>query len=486
MENNVFLKDNDNQEYNSKDYSELFEFMFSDLRRLSRGNKEVFLDLFYNRDGDFAEFKRVAKSLPATGFNLVVIGDAGIGKSDYIHRLYYDKQLLEDFKLHPIMIDYRAEDNIDAMKREFVEKMEEYFKNISQVITLSQNIEDNVSLIKKKILRENTFSQIKHPVIFIDDLDYAEQKDLFPILKFFTPFAKSANVSIILSVRPTLFETVQRNDSTYSFYFTRNVKTIVLNDLCIHNILAMRLAPVLATASIEENRGLLKSVLHKLNPLKSTERQYINVLKKLGVINLEKLRDFHFPFTEEYSAFMREISANNIREAFDISLKSLLYILDNYKTLENEIDNETGEIRKKITQRQIIDLLTTNGRYTIFDLHQIKNENGNSLYYNVLEAVKLCPKSNLDVNFYQYLEKMGHKKEEVDNALKLLARKSNRLLSSNDFTYAQDDAKEPIKYKITKKGEFYLYDISIWQEYIDKFDSTNPTKLLKDLIEEKI
>ena len=81
---------------------------------------------------------------------------------------------------------------------------------------------------------------------------------------------------------------------------------------------------------------------------------------------------------------------------------------------------------------------------------------------------------------------MGHKKEEVNNALKLLARKSNRLLSSNDFTYAQDGVKEPIRYKITKKGEYYLYNISTWKEYIIKFDNVHPTKFLKDLIEKTI
>jgi len=476
--------------FDSNDYSELFELMFSDLRRLSKGEKEVFLDLFYNRDGDFAEFKTAAKNLFETGFNLVIKGDAGIGKSDFIYRLFYDKSLLKDLKLFPIMIDYRTEDNIDYLKRDFIEKVEEYFKSISQTITLSQNVEENIYLIKKILLNySSTTPKSEHLIIFIDDLDYAEQKDLFPILKFFTPFAKSTNVSIVLSVRPTLYETVQRNDSTYSFYFTRTVKTIELNDLCIHNIIAMRLAPILATLGIEENKGLLKNVFHKLKPLKSAEKQYVKVLKKLGIKNLESLENFHFPFTEEYSSFMREISSNNIRETFDIAFKSLLYILDNYNKLEDEPDKETGEKRKKITHGQIVDLFTTNDRYTLFDLHKIKNQHCNSLYYNILEAVKFCPNSNLDVCFYKHLETMGHKREGengVDNALKLLARKSNRLLSSNDFTYAQDNVKEPVKYTITKKGEFYLFDISVWQEYKNKFDSTTPTKLLKDLIEKEI
>jgi len=125
-------------------------------------------------------------------------------------------------------------------------------------------------------------------------------------------------------------------------------------------------------------------------------------------------------------------------------------------------------------------------RYTIFDLHKIKSNLNNSLYYNVLEAVKLFNKRNLDAKFYSSLERMGHNKEDIDNTLKLLARKSHRFLSSNDFTYGLDEVSEPVEYKITLKGEYYLNTVSKWQAYKDKFDSENPTKSLSDLIENVI
>jgi len=481
-------KDDDSRnEFNSEDYSELFELMFSDLIRLSKGDKEIFLDLYYNRDDDVIEFKMAAKNLYETGSNLIIIGDAGIGKSSFIYRLYYDKALLEELKLFPIIFDYRdsqEEKKQFFFKQTFIEDIKKYLDSIGRKVTLSDDQDSNLHLIQKEILdKDNLHRKEKHLIIFVDDLDYAEQKELFPILKFLTPYARSPNISIALSVRPTLFKTIQRNDGTFRYYFTQQVKKIELHDLSIHHILAMRLAPILATSNIE-NKGFLGNVIHKLLHLKSSEKNYVKILKRLGITNLESLKNFHFPFTEEYCSFMKNVSSNNIRECFNIAIESLMYILEHYGKLIDNTDKETGEVRKEITNKIIVDLFTKEGsKYTLFDLHEIKNDKNNSLYFNTLEAVKYCNKGNLNANFYLYLEKLGHERNDVDNTLRLLGRRSNRFLSSNDFTYAQDYTKEPIKYEITKKGEYYLSDISKWSEYKDKFDSTNATKSVKDLIE---
>lgn len=482
--------DDPREGFNSEEYSELFRLMFSDLTLFSKEDRKIFLDLYYNRDDDFSDFKTEAKNLYNTGSNLVIIGDAGIGKSSFIYRLYYDETLFEELKLYPIIIDYRdfpEKTRHFFFEQTFIEEMKKYLDFIGRKITLSEDHDRNLFEIQKAIIgKENINNKKKHLVIFVDDLDYAEKEELFPVLKFLTPYARSPNISIVLSVRPTLFKTIQRNDGTFRYYFTQQVGKIELRDLTIHHIIAMRLAPILAISSIK-NKGFLKNIIDRLLPLKSANKNYINILKKFGIKDLESLRNFHFPFTEEYCSFMRGITSNNIRECFSIAIESLMYILDHYGELNDIIDKETGEIRKEITNKILIDLFTKEGStYSIFDLHLLKNNMNNSLYFNTLEAVQICNKGNLDADFYKHLERLGHKKDEVIDALKYLARKSNRFLSSNDFTYAQDFTKEPIRYKITKKGEYYLHFISNWQEYKNKFDGTNPTKSLTDLIEKEI
>jgi hypothetical protein len=488
MEDNTHLGNNNTTKlFSSNEYSDLFEAMFSNLGKLAKGDKKIFLDLYYNRDADFAAFETATKHLFETGDNIIIIGEAGIGKSEYIQRLLCDMTLLEDARLFPIMIDYTEQGDINSMKRSLVSQMKQYFDSISQIVTLTNDIDQNLSIIKEAIFNQsNTIKKTKHPVIFIDDLDYAEKDDLFPILKIFLPFSRSPKISIVLSVRPSLYKTLQKNDSTFGYYFTRNVKPITLSNLAIHNILALRLAPILITEDNENSKGILKSIWYKIISLVSKDKEYESLLKRLGINNLDELKKFHFPFTTEYSTFMLEISSNNIRESFDIAYVSLLYILDKYDELKTETDAETKEIRKIITPEQIIDLFKEGSRYTIFDLHKIKSNSNNSLYYNVLEAIKLLNKRNLDAKFYPLLAKMGHNKEDVDNTLKLLARKSKRFLSSNDFTYGQDNVIEPVEYEISLKGEFYLNTVSKWQAYKDKFDSENPTKYLSELIEEAI
>jgi len=487
--------DNDSMiEFDSDHYSELFNIMFSDLKDLSRGDKDLFLDLFYNRDDDFNEFKGAAKNLYETGANIVVIGDAGIGKSSFLYWLYYDNKELEKLRLFPVIIDFRDhqvgmgssknEELVFSFKQAFIDDAKKYLDFIGKTITLHDSQSDNLFLIQKILLGPDSLrGKKRHMVFIIDDFDYAEKDELFPLLKFLLPYARSPNVSIVLSVRPTLFYTIQRNDATFKHFFTDRVNKIRLHDLSIHHVLAMRLAPILATSNIP-NKGFFRNIIDMLKQLKSPEMKYIKIIKRLGIMNLESLKTFHFPFTEGYCSFMRNITSNNIRECFNIAFESLTYILDHYKELDDDICEDTKEIRKIIPNRIIVDLFTSEGcKYTLFDLHLIKNHKNNSLYFNILEAVKYCRNSNLDNDFHLFLGKLGHKQKDIKEALVRLARKSNRFLSSNDFTYAQDYVKDPIKYELTKKGEYYLDFICNWPEYKEKFDNINPTSSIRELIE---
>ena len=126
--------------------------------------------------------------------------------------------------------------------------------------------------------------------------------------------------------------------------------------------------------------------------------------------------------------------------------------------------------------------------YHFFNLHEIKNNRGNSLFLNVLEAMQIY-QTNIDPRFKEQLNKVGHTDEYIEYALRIMARKRHRLLLSYDFTYAQDHVEEVlkinkdslvvgVKYEISEKGLYYLQGISTWQEYIDKYGQSNESIMI--------
>jgi len=466
MAENSISSENHVVEYNKEEYAEVLEHSFSDILSISDGDRDLFEELYYNREREFIDFRNAAEKLYLNGNNILVIGSAGVGKSNYVYKLFYDKELLEKSKLFPMMFDYRSisPNSLIGWKLHFIAKFIDYFEKIAYNIQLKDNtvdnIDDNLFKLQKEFKHTPKELLTKHPIIFVDDLDYSEEKQLFELLDFLSPYARDKKISILLSVRPPLYLAIQHNDFKYHFLFTNNVKKIKLPPLHIHNILAVRLAPVLA---IQEKH----SIFDKLNGLKESGSKYKKILKKLGISNLEELKEFQYPFTDDYVNFMAKITNGNLREVFDIAIDSLSFILDNYHRLKESVVDNT--LRKVISEGQAVSLFLNNpeSRYKLFDLHSNKNRKGNSIYFNVLEAVSAFGCSS-NTGFYEALEEMGHKKKDVDNTLKELSRRKHRFLISHNFTYAVDKVNEAKKFKIAEKGSYYLEEVVKWDAYIEK------------------
>lgn len=465
--------------FRKDDYLEILEYSFSDLLRLSKGDKEIFDELYYNRDHEFIDFCDTAKKLYHNGNNILIIGAAGIGKSNYVYRLFYNKNLLAECKLYPIMFDFRtiSPNNLDGWKLHFINELEQFFQNIDYKVNLKENtivnLNDNLYKIQLQFKQISDKKLNKHPILFIDDLDYAEEEQLFELLDFLSPYARNEKVSIILSVRPPLYYAIQQNDFKYHFLFTSNVKKITLAPLHIHNVLTMRLSPLVC---MPKKHTLFDRIFN----LKSKDSKYQKLLNKLGIENLDTLKEFEYPFTDAFANFMSKVTDGNLREVFDIAIDSLTFILENYDDLESEKEVHFDSTRKILSEKNIVDLFLSNpeSKYKLFNLHTEINKKGNSLHYNVLEAVQSfdCSSAN---GFYESLERMGHNRVNVDNALKELARRKHRFLVSYNFTYAKDNVKEKVKYKITEKGRYYLTEISNWEDYIKACGKSNMSLINK-------
>ncbi|MDR1897326.1 MAG: hypothetical protein LBR10_11110 [Prevotellaceae bacterium] len=462
--------------FNTEDYSVFLSKAFTDLIDLAGEDAETFIELFYNRKQEYAEFQTIASNLYASGDNILVIGDAGIGKSNFIYRLFYEDDKLKENKLYPIMIDYRkiATDNkLTGMKLIFIEEMFKYFEDIDYALIpvgggKIENIDDNLHHIQKgiaNVAREK--KKNKQPLVFIDDLDYAENDALFPILDFLAPYARTINVSILMCVRPPLYQVLCNNDSTYAILFAHTPRHINLRSMDLHSVLAMRLAPIL---TLNQNKKIIENIWERLTRVKSSqEKKYKNILKKLGVKNLDDLTEIVYPFTDSYINFMKKVTLEDLREMFTIATKSLVFILENYNNLTTIKEHE--EVRKVISRQHIIDLFTPQDEYHLFNLHERINSKGNSLYFNVLEAIQLY-ESNLNPKFKISLKELGHAEEQIEEALTEMGYKRNRLLLQHNFNYAKDHLKKPVKYTITEKGIYYIQEISKWNEYKDKYKTS--------------
>jgi len=436
-------------------------YAFMDLIQLAKHDNQVLKELYYNRSDECNRFCAILENIISSGDNVLIVGDAGIGKSNFIYKIALDDSLTIKYNIYPIIIDYReiTPRSVDSCLIKFIDSIEEYCNNIKETINnLKANTKDNIiqnfHIISKHITLIASKPSRKHLVVFLDDLDYAEN-DWYQLLEYFLPLANSPFISMVLTVRPNLLAAINGFDDRFSYYFARNVKKIELHPLQVKYILATRLAPVLIENENVPFYQYIKTFFKRDNSVSK-------VIKKLGVKKLDDLTRFEYPFTEKHNNFMRLITNGNIRGIFEIAFESLLFISKN----KLESIYEEGAERKVIGREGTLLMLYDNAesRYKIIDINKHKNKKGNSLLYNVLEAVKIIPMIN--DRFYETVKKLNHSKETIDWALEFLSDKSNRMIVPIKCYTPEIKQKLQLydEYELTEKGQFYL-DMAKWEEY---------------------
>lgn len=374
--------------------------------------------------------------------------------------------MIEKHSIYPIVVDYS-----NAPKRtikncliEFIKDVKEYFKEMKQPINNlvdneEANVDKNMLIVKTHISEVNKNKLKRHLLLFIDDLDYLDDK-WFELLEEFFHFAQSEKVSIVLTARPNLVAAIENYDDRFSLYFSRDVSKIKLNALQVQNVLMTRLAPMLLEKKEHKFFTFVSNLFsNETNPM-------FRLLKNQGIKNLDELEKINYPFTKKHNSFMKKITNGCIREIFDIAYESLKYILDN-PDLEKRVEEgiERTVIGIEGTLRILFD--NQNSFYKIIDIHKYKSKKGNSLLFNVLECVKVHPLK--DEKFYFLLSSFGHNKDKVDWALNFLNDRANRFIQYKRILplgrakqlYLYDE------FEITQKGEYYLNLVN-YPEYISR------------------
>lgn len=431
-----------------------------DLIFLSKHDDKILEDLYYNRDTELTKFKSYIQNLKTSSDNILIQGEAGIGKSCFVYKLASDKMLLNEYSVYPIIIDYSkiSPRSVPSSLMYFLKQIFTYFEEMSIPCNSAKAInEDNIIVNFHALtdhLRDYEGTNLsKHCLVFIDDIDYAEN-DWYELLKFFMPLSVSPLISIVLTVRPHLYSAIESYDDRISYFFTRNVKEIQLEPLAVENLLSSRLAPLL----VEKEDKPLHRFIRKLF---SRNSRLSSIIRKYGIKNFDDLARIEYPFTEKHNNFMARISNGNIREIFDIAYESFSYILNNPGLEERE---EGGIQRKVIGRNGVMKMFfdATKSKYRILDINANKNKRGQSRLFNVLEAVKIFRTNNNQ--FFAALEEFGHRKSEVELSLLELGLQGHRLIKPERFIYHHNKHSACQQYVLTEKGHYYL-EIAEWPEY---------------------
>lgn len=244
----------------------------------------------------------------------------------------------------------------------------------------------------------------------------------------------------------------------------RNCQRISLDTRdIIPRVLATRIA-LLLKYRIEENlySRIIRRIRGKCNGL-------TDILRQMGLSDVDQLPQFEYPFTEKHNMFMRRITNGNLREVFDIAMDSLIYMFDSRNSVE--LRSEHGVERRSIGREGDLQLFMDPydrkvSQYSMYNLHKVKSRSGNSLLFNVLELVKI--RQVVDDTFYEFAAEYGHLRRDVDFAIKELADRANRFISPARLRPARTSGGEGDvpEYRISEKGDYYLQICENWTEYI--------------------
>jgi GTPase SAR1 family protein len=441
--------------------------VFSDLVDLSKRNPSVFDELYYGRETESTLFQTLVEDAHRTAVNIIIVGEAGVGKSNFIYNLVRHGHILDHLHIHPIMVDYRVAmpSNANGCLIQFLRDLRHYFEIIGHPINTLKDLNDDLITYNM----QNAFRHLetlqkgqlkKHLLIVLDDFDYAED-EWFTMLDYFLKFATSDRASVVFTVRPLLLATIEKYDDRFTHYYVRDSQRIELQTIDIPRVLASRIALLL-------NQGSIARLYSRIaNRVRGNCGGLIDVLAQMGITDINGLPKFDYPFTEKHNVFMRRITNGNLREVFDIATDSLIYMFDSRNKIVPRME---GEVERRSIGREgdlrifydAYDRKAT--RYKILDLHRLRSRIGNSLLFNVLELVKL--REVLDDTFYEIAKAYGHLRKDVEYAIQELSDKTNRLIAPIRLRPARTTSLEfdISEYRITDKGNYYL-QMCEWDEY---------------------
>jgi GTPase SAR1 family protein len=454
-------------------YQVVFNEIFGDLQEIDNIDKSIFLSFFVGRNNQISEIMPHIRSFKNNELrkktNILIKGKAGVGKTTLMLRLLREPNLFDN-ELEYIFLDFNKATGIRNDKGfllELIKKMESFFINsgypihtfddINNIAKLEANFQ---ALISHLNTMENKNLLKKKLVLIIDDLDYADHywKD---ILDQVIRFADFSNILLIINARPPLVHDIEKTSDKFRIKFTKQVKKITLEPIEILNLITSRISIFLCDEKVKQAPTGIFSRILSLLPMYKEKHPVDIIVNKTGICTADDLLKIKgkldIYFTEEDIQLIYNMTNGNIREIFYMTQTILLYILENYNSLEKHSLHGVIIPRKKIIK------LFLDENETFYFINILKNS---ELIYNLLvffeENQKIDKQGMLKIR-----KKTKATTTDINDAINVMLDPFNRLIcpiSTNYFT-----EKGLGEFEITTKGKYYLTDIYLMDEYREIF-----------------
>lgn len=472
----------------------------------------LFQVLFYNRTEGCGQVEFALERFE----DMTIIGNPGEGKSSLMHYMVIEAKKSDRF--FPIILDWSRirPRSTEGMIIRFIEKMEEYFKEIDRPFSRTErlnkkNLDSYFSDVGRHLDSLNVNELKKKLVIFLDDLDHMENNYFNFLKKYFVTYASSERSIVVLSGRKPLINTIRR-DPEMRQAFTFNPRIIHLVRVDIQEMIQHRLLPLVSNPGSRNpisrftKRHDIKSKLKTIGKIVSVwENEKLEVIRELRQKDSEYSHkndkfevdetQVNLPFNPLFYQYLGDITGRNVKNIEAVLPAAYQYQIANQCERDDWTDGQCG-IGNYEECKQCSQINFNNNFYESFILCFYKKEyllldlvswktintknklNNNSILQIVLEFFYQNDIKN--GYFCDEMARFGICADDAGKALDILISADYSLLDP-DFAY---DLKNnvPIKrYKINRKGKMYLNGILKIELYYDKLrGSKSARKYIED------
>ncbi len=471
--------------------------------------------LFCNRDEDLRTLQTLMETMSETGRNILIVGDAGSGKTSFIRRVLRVFSL-EKTRYHAAFVDLRK--NVHAppggsvaqfATRKLVDELQEYFQTINQPapvgsLTTSDQVNQAYYLCYTHLNRLDRKLIAANPLyLFIDDIDYTEKKNMPELLSVLSPLIESSNAVVILAARPPVERAIYHyEDTRIRMMFARADQIVYLHHLDVDFILTARLSSILKadepSANTHPNLLSFFRATFRPDPLREFLKQQL--------INAEEFLPLEYPFTRRQLSLIQNLSNGNVRTMFSMARRYLLYMCAHRSELENSqhlnlgktgiytgrdsvfemfyADDSEAATRERLdASARIVDLNQRRSHGLISRVEQRrrgipKQQVGNSLCVVLLETLQRH--AVVDDSFFELMDSYGFSKADVCDGLRLLNEEYEMIEERciRDIGAQVSKGERPSEYLLKKKGHYYVNYLIHWKQYRSRFGESNHHRTL--------